>query len=45
MVGVSVRREASVGALNVWVGGGGGVAVKTAGVRAGGEQETRKTIR
>jgi hypothetical protein len=35
-----VGRDASVGGTSVV--GGGGVAVKTAGVRACGEQETRK---
>jgi hypothetical protein len=45
MVGAAVGKEASVGALRVSVGGGGGVAVKTAEVGTSGEQETRKKIR
>jgi len=40
MVGVDVGRDASVGGASVV--GSSGVAVKTAGVRACGEQETRR---
>jgi hypothetical protein len=42
MVGGSVGREASVGRGAVSVAGGGGVAVKTAGAAAWGEQDARR---